>query len=389
MVANIPFIFWCGAFLWAIYAMLDTLGLARPLTRWITGHVWLGITAPIRKYPILFAVLGYVGGLGVLVWASYEPIALFDNATITGWEDRRSLGLGFAGIVAPLLAIIGFILSANRTRMMEQDSHIKEQEAKRLVFKEKIDALDEGGSTAMAAIFHIEQTGLTDKTYGNEAVYVLTQFVRNKTQFIDRDNWQRADPEKSTLPIAEAVSAISQLHKYYPPNHDLIQFLSCDFSNIDFPFNMEMFCLNFASCNFNHSTIPRSTLRGVDFINCTFKNAILNYSDFARAGGRNCVFFRVNFSTLSISGIDFKNVEMDDVTGHDHARYNTVNPPFNLPVGTTLPTPFENGVHITLREAEDFWSQPGNDEHRPRDINGDLIKIVYPEDKEKNPNTNA
>jgi hypothetical protein len=77
---------------------------------------------------------------------------------------------------------------------------------------------------------------------------------------------------------------------------------------------------------------------------------------------------------------------MDDVTGHDHARYNTVNPPFNLPVGTT---PFENGVHITLREAEDFWSQPGNDEHRPRDINGDLIKIVYPEDKEKNPNTNA
>jgi hypothetical protein len=54
-----------------------------------------------------------------------------------------------------------------------------------------------------------------------------------------------------------------------------------------------------------------------------------------------------------------------------------------------LPTPFENGVHITLREAEDFWSQPGNDEHRPRDINGDLIKIVYPEDKEKNPNTNA
>jgi hypothetical protein len=126
MVANIPFIFWCGAFLWAIYAMLDTLGLARPLTRWITGHVWLGITAPIRKYPILFAVLGYVGGLGVLVWASYEPIALFDNATITGWEDRRSLGLGFAGIVAPLLAIIGFILSANRTRMMEQDSHIKE-----------------------------------------------------------------------------------------------------------------------------------------------------------------------------------------------------------------------------------------------------------------------
>ena len=44
MAANIPFILRCGAFLWAIYAMLDTLGLARPLTRWITGNVWLGIT---------------------------------------------------------------------------------------------------------------------------------------------------------------------------------------------------------------------------------------------------------------------------------------------------------------------------------------------------------
>ncbi|RZO31544.1 MAG: hypothetical protein EVA91_06325 [SAR116 cluster bacterium] len=61
--------------------MLDALGLARPLTRWITANVWPGITAPIRKYPILFAVLGYIGGLGVLVWASYEPIGLFDNST--------------------------------------------------------------------------------------------------------------------------------------------------------------------------------------------------------------------------------------------------------------------------------------------------------------------
>ena len=43
-MANIPFIFWCGAFLWVAYAMVDTLGLARPLTRWITGNVWLVIT---------------------------------------------------------------------------------------------------------------------------------------------------------------------------------------------------------------------------------------------------------------------------------------------------------------------------------------------------------
>ncbi|MGB2462061.1 MAG: hypothetical protein ACPIEU_04865, partial [Candidatus Puniceispirillaceae bacterium] len=106
------YVFWGLAFGWAIYAMLVALGLARPLMNWITKYVrpgitkyvWPEITGPIQKYPILFTVLGYVGGLGLLVWIFHEPLGLFDNVAVTGWEDRRSLGLGFAGITAPLLA---------------------------------------------------------------------------------------------------------------------------------------------------------------------------------------------------------------------------------------------------------------------------------------------
>ncbi|MEK9544378.1 MAG: hypothetical protein VW016_12905, partial [Luminiphilus sp.] len=129
----VAYVFWGLAFGWAIYAMLVALGLARPLMNWITKHVWRGITGPIRQYPILFTVLGYVGGLDLLVWIFHEPLGLFDNVAVTGWEDRQSLGLGFAGITAPLLAIIGYILSTNRTAAMEEDNHTKKEDAKRRV----------------------------------------------------------------------------------------------------------------------------------------------------------------------------------------------------------------------------------------------------------------
>jgi hypothetical protein len=106
---------------------------------------------------------------------------------VTGWEDRRSLGLGFAGITAPLLAIIGYILSANRTAAMEEDNHIKKEDAKRRVFNEKIAALDDGGVTAIAAIFYIKESALADETYKDEALVALFQFVRHKTQFVDQN----------------------------------------------------------------------------------------------------------------------------------------------------------------------------------------------------------
>ena len=53
-------------------------------------------------------------------WAS-QSIGLSDENTmqITSWEDRRSAALGFAGLLAPWLAIIGYILSAARNEREE------------------------------------------------------------------------------------------------------------------------------------------------------------------------------------------------------------------------------------------------------------------------------
>ena len=56
-----------------------------------------------------------------------------------------------------------------------------------------------------------------------------------------------------------------------------------------------------------------------------------------------------------------------------------------------LPTPYlyaiygepaQNPRHSTRVEAETFWSADGNEKYRPRDREGNLIEIVYPDESE-------
>ena len=75
--------------------MLDTLGLARPLTRWITGNVWLGITLIVVVTDTFF-ICRFRDDLDELM-----------ENSIQSWDDARAFGLFGGGLAAPLIAAVG------------------------------------------------------------------------------------------------------------------------------------------------------------------------------------------------------------------------------------------------------------------------------------------
>ena len=134
-MANIPFIFWCGAFLWAAYAMVETLGLARPLTRWVTGNVWQATTLIVVVTDTFF-IYRFRRDLGTLM----------ENG-LKSWDDARAFGLFVGGLAAPLIATVGFWLAYARLKIAEQRTEIQSQDNLFTAISKSFELMESGETT--------------------------------------------------------------------------------------------------------------------------------------------------------------------------------------------------------------------------------------------------
>ena len=88
-----------------------------------------------RMQQMLLATLIFLMVIYTAYWFTHEKLELIliKPFKITNWNELRTFGLGLSGVVATWLAIIGAILSAARTKAMEEanqrqaDAHNQKQ----------------------------------------------------------------------------------------------------------------------------------------------------------------------------------------------------------------------------------------------------------------------
>ena len=81
-------------------------------------------TSPLEAIIILLS-LSYLVALYFVFVIYAEPLGLYANFEVNNWYKRRSFGIWLAGSLAPLLALLGYFLSARRTQAMQAENQIK------------------------------------------------------------------------------------------------------------------------------------------------------------------------------------------------------------------------------------------------------------------------
>lgn len=362
-----------------------------------------------------------------LLWAVTtefgRPIGLFDNLTITNWEDRRSFGLSIAGAVAPLLAIIGYILSAHRTKTMNADNEIKDAGQRQVAFAEALTTIDSDGLGSVGAIGVIAQIGSTDRNHTNSAIDILTGYLREKAKkpgtrsqrgrkllhnepTIKNEDSKRADGDKYILHIEAALNGLcallnSNANLNLPGRHPITFLEHLDLNKISLRAGMNVSSIGFFNCSFKNSELNQLTFWNVHFNRCNLTSASFTNSNFV-LGNKVKTFSSLSKSCLDktvISNTDFKGVTALDLNQLESCRYSNLLPPLNLPRPYNYP-PFidtapdttvrlatyfkfdidhpDGGVHESREKCELFWTTPVFGKYRPKTRHDDLAEIVYP-----------
>ena len=77
-------------------------------------------------------------------WVTYAKLELIKILPfqITNWDDLRTFGLGLSGIVAAWLAIVGYILSATRTKVMEDANRQQVDDHRQRLYMDALETLN-------------------------------------------------------------------------------------------------------------------------------------------------------------------------------------------------------------------------------------------------------
>ena len=387
MVANIPFIFWCGAFLWAAYAMLDTLGLARPLTRWITANVWPGITL-IVVVTDTFSIYRFRGDLGTLM----------ENG-LKSWDDARAFGLFVGGLAAPLIAAVGFWLAHARLKNAEQQTEIQIQDNLFTTISKSFESMESGETTKrILGLATLRQSAFSNYISLLEAaVSALISYcelrryntVGSDGPSMEPYKWDR--PEKS-----EAFASIAYLTTLIRENKTSLiyksQIRNVDFKSINTPRGGSLCNIEIDTCNFSQAQFLDLNLVGVAFSNCQMYRARFN----------NMTFNNSTLSGCEISEAMFFDCHHENFTNLLSTCKYLANKPPMVPVGTILPIPdVENpdmGIHrrrIEPAEARNWRDRrlvaifDENDELIGMEYRGGNMPIQTSEPCLENPFTSA
>ena len=391
-------------------------------------RTWRFIKNPRLKISV-WVQIGLIGSAyAFLLWAVTtkfgRPIGLLDNLTITNWEDRRSFGLSIAGAVAPLLAIIGYILSANRTKTMEADNKIKDASQRQEAFAEALKLIDSEGLGSVGAISIIEQLGCFDLKYTQSAKDTLLAFLQKRAPKAPADNAppdnappDNAPPDKALpdnsefkLHVEAALHGLFALQTFTRREqngryHNNIQIIGLDLSRLRIKPYTNVQDIGFWDCSLLNTDFSHASFTGTIFTACDLTRASLQESTFINSDHlmsnialRDTKLIGTIISNTNFEGVsNLKNIQLIDCV------YELEEPPKNIPViiddSTRDTAEVKNSIilsspcrlkdidfkSIPMDEVKRFWQSPGNDKYRPRDRDGNLIEVFYLDDPNLDP----
>ena len=354
-------------------------------------------TSPLEAIIILLS-LSYLVALYFVFVIYAEPLGLYANFEVNNWYKRRSFGIWLAGSLAPLLALLGYFLSARRTQAMQAENQIKIEQKNQDGFTKALELIDKEGVSSIGSISIICSIGITSRFHKEAAISVLSNFLRSK--FAIAPSSKRVTDPSLLLQGQAALNALCSLQNVEREGNSILKRLEpLTFQHIylgqvvlDVETNFRNFL--FVKCNFEYGTWTHVTFFNTGFVDCD-----LQYSSFWNCvfkgdpDGLACSLLRSNMEGCDLSGTDFLGAEGISSEQLISCKYNERMPPKGLPScqSITLPPPWHedivNGIskrgrYLNITEAEAFWSQEGNDQYRPRDRDGNLIEIVYPNVKQ-------
>ncbi len=400
-------IIWLAYLVLLFLLMSDMLGLP---------DVWLKTTRKIWNYfysrtwgRVLMASLAYIVAIGLIFWWAGSKINFFKEQTLSveNWEDRRSFGLGVSGILLSWLAIIGAILSAARTKAMEETNQRQADAHNQKLYMDALETLNKARDYQKAgAIEALRKLGCQEGgDYYTDAIEILKSFIRSTARIVDGKPNRRANPEDTALNLASALHALSDLLMATDPPFAVFEtgfetFDDLDFTQLTFNSGKTLARIHFRKCCFHKCNFTRVKFQDLNFWKCNFDGSILSRVHFKPGdAGFNISLDVSTFNDTWMHGTDFEHVYQIKPDQLRLVRYHGYSPPKNVPTieieenaagEGILPPPFipdeenkEIGSYLSIEETREFYSLnygEGGHSFRPRHQDRTPVPIAHPDD---------
>ena len=401
---------------------LDPRGPIKAAWNYFYGRIW---------GRVLMASLAYVVVFGLIFCWAGSKVDFFNDKTlpIKTWEDRRSFGLGVSGFLLSWLAIVGAILSAVRTKTMEEANRQQAVDHQQRLYMDALETLNRKQAYQKAgAIEALRRLGIQeDGEYRTHAIEILATFIRStarianqnvqsshlkgrkhispKSEIEEADEGRRIDPSGTALNLATALHALSDLQMQRKTSHsffeeDFLTFENLDFSHLTFTKGKTLSRIHFRKCSFFKCYFLSLKFKDTNFWACNFDESILSHAHFMPGdGGYNINLKGSSFKDAYVHGTNFEHVHHIDTDQLRFARYYNSSPPKNVPIirigedangEGILPPPFipdevdkEIGSYLSIEETREFYSlNYGKERHpfRPRHQDQTPVPIAHPDD---------
>ena len=397
------FLVWTAYVISLFLLVSDILGL---LAVWVTQAKAIWCYFYTRLWGrIVMATVAYLVVIIGAYWVTYAKLELIKILPfqITNWDDLRTFGLGLSGIVAAWLAIVGYILSATRTKVMEDANRQQVDDHRQRLYMDALDTLNRKKDYQKAgAIESLRKLGRQeDGEYRTQVIEILTAFIRSTARIANQKTKRRLNPEGTALNLASALYALSDLLNQptsftMTVGHQSLDFKNLDLSELIFTKSTNISHLNFFDCDFSKSQFIDQTISSVTFARCDLTGTSFEGTFFRQDPS----IFRVIFAGSKIDGTVISNTDFEGTFGLLEldllfTRYHFQKPPRSLPRyyykgdesrsdDIVLPPPMSllTGDYLNYEETRKFhWDT--DDEFRPRHSDGSFVRIVDPNNPTK------
>ena len=383
----------CGIYAAATWP--DLSGPPKYVWRYFYGRLW---------GRILMASLLYLTAFGLIFWWVGGKIEFLNEKTlpVENWDDRRSFGLGVSGFMLAWLAIIGAILSAARTKAMEDTN--RETRINRLNerYENALKSIDGEGLSAIGAIETVKTVALQDESLLDETIRILCSYLNRNAQIDNLKTNTCSRHKQFYLHFQHALLALVELQRQRLKTADLapnnfVVLVLLDLRMVRIPDQSAITGFHFGRCNFDRSLFSQSKLSSVLFVKCKMIDTIMTGVELKKAA--------TNYAETELDDSEFDGAEISDVDfvgiaslAHGQmakVRYDYRHPPKNFPcklpddhapgqhgskaARPILPTPWNHDEkrYLNLDEAIKFHRDTA-DEYRPRHSDGSFVRMVDP-----------
>lgn len=334
--------------------------------RWITHKLNRGNNNSIFIPLTVILISGFPFYLLAFIFF-WEPLG-FQKAN---WSERRSILLTISMLLAPIVIVAGYFLSIRRTQALFKQNELNETKLEHSQLSQGLELLaSRENFKQLAGVTLIAKLGISSRQSGEGENYNVLKLCAETKDLDD------AVREAALRNLFNLITVHNRFR-----TSGFVYFTEAKFGIPTFEYHGTLQNAVLINCKELPKPISYMTFDEVVMNNCTLINTVFSSVTFKKIR-----FFRCTLENVYFEHCEFQNISVVESTSFKGCSYPKYNPPSNLPKNIQLGPPSDvikgQATPMSKVQAEVFWSEPENDQYRPRDRDGNLITIVYPNDSE-------